>query len=148
MLRTRLRAPSGWTDACILNVSSRGLMINAGAGPAEGSTIELWHGEHLIVATVVWRNGAKAGLQAEERVPIEEILAMGRAPALRLTAGEWPRIDRRKKSRAAPDSRVRGRAIEFAGIAVIAASLAFGALSMIEAAFARPLVYVHSALGG
>ena len=57
-IQARVRATGGWADACILNVSSRGMMINA-ARPSsiQGNTIELWHGERLVMATVVWRKG-------------------------------------------------------------------------------------------
>src|SRR6476620_6966995 len=87
MLRTRMRAMSGWTDACILNVSSRGMMINAPAAiAAEGARVELWHGERLIVATVVWRKGTRAGIQAEDRIPVDEILSISQSSSLQLTA--------------------------------------------------------------
>ena len=146
-MRARLRAFSGWSDACILNVSSRGLMINApSAVAAQGSTVELWHGEHVIVGTIVWRKGNRAGLQAEERVPVDEILAISHAAALQLTASEWPKIDRRRKARQ-DHNRSQGRAIEFAGVAVIAISLVAGTCVMFEQAFARPIHAIEAALG-
>ena len=94
----------GWSDACILNVSSRGLMINApAAAAAQGHTIELWHGDRVIVATVVWRR-PRAGLQTEDRVPVDDILALSSATTLQLTAAPWPAVDRRKQPRAEDDS--------------------------------------------
>lgn len=146
MLRARLRASSGWSDTCILNVSSRGLMIHAAGSASKGSTIELWHGEHRIVATVVWRKGSQAGLRTEEPVPVEDILALGSGPSLQLTAGPWPQVDRRKAPRTSDDARPRGRAIEFAGIGIIAASLAIGVSGMVEEALAKPLGTVVAAL--
>jgi len=150
MLRARLRASSGWSDACILDVSSRGLLINAttAGAAATGSIIELWHGEHLIVGEVVWRKGTRAGLRTDQRVPVEEIMAIGNAPAFQLTARDWPRADRRQRPRSHDESRLRSRAIEFAGVAAIAVSLAIALLSMVEAAFAKPLAMVQTALGG
>lgn len=148
MLRARLRALSGWSDACILNVSSRGLMINAPcAVAAQGSTIELWHGDRMIVATVVWRRGSRAGLQAEDRVPVEEILAGSESDSLQLTATLWPDVERRRKPRTGGNGRVRARAIELAGVATIAVLLAGGACLMVKHAFARPLALVQSSLG-
>ena len=150
MLRARLRASSGWSDACILDVSSRGLLINAttAGAAATGSIIELWHGEHLIVGEVVWRKGTRAGLRTDQRVPVEEIMAIGNAPAFQLTARDWPRADRRQRPRSHDESRLRSRAIEFAGVAAIAVSLAIALLSMVDAAFAKPLAMVQTALGG
>ena len=138
----------GWSDACILNVSSRGLMINAPAAlAAKGSTIELWHGDRVIVATVVWRKGSRAGLQADDRVPVDDILALSSSTTLQLTAAPWPAVDRRRKPRAEDDSRLRARRFEFAATVLIGASLVGAAVMMIEQAFARPLDYVRSALG-
>jgi hypothetical protein len=143
-----MRAMSAWSDVCILNVSSRGLMINAPAAcAANGSTIELWHGEHVIVGTVVWRKGSRAGLQAESPVPVDDLLAMGQSASLRLTAAQWPEIDRRRNPRSHDDDRALARAIEFVSIALIAASFAGGAFVMVEQAFARPFALVQSALG-
>src|SRR5690348_1343959 len=87
----RLRDGASWSDACILNVSSRGLMIHTGRPVRCGSEVELRRGEYMIVARVVWRDGARAGLRAEERVPIEEIVMGGHAPALQLTANNGER---------------------------------------------------------
>lgn len=149
MLRTRMRAMSGWTDACILNVSSRGMMINAPAAlAAKGSRVELWHGERLIVATVVWRKGTRAGIQAEDRIPVDEILAISQSSSLQLTASAWPQVERRKRPRTQDDQRLRGRAFEFLATAAIAISLALASCVMIEAAFAAPLHSIRAALGG
>jgi hypothetical protein len=140
---------SGWTDACILNVSSRGMMINAPAAvAAKGSRVELWHGERLIVATVVWRKGTRAGIQAEDRIPVDEILAIGQSSSLQLTASAWPQVERRKRPRTHDDERIRARALQFAATAAIAVSLAFGSLVMIETALAAPLHSIRAALGG
>ena len=148
MLRARVRAEGGWSNACVLNVSSRGLCIDSGRMAAQGSIVELWHGDHLIVAQVVWSKGTRAGLQAESQVPIEDIVTLSQSPRLQLTAAEWPRTDRRQKPRTHEESRLKSRAIEFASVAVIAASLAATLFSMVEQAFARPLALVQSALGG
>jgi hypothetical protein len=150
MLRARLRAAAGWSDACILNVSSRGLMINAAgaASPQKGSTIEIWHGGHVIVAEVMWRKGTRAGLRSDQRVPVEEIMALSNAPSLQLTAGQWPQVERRKQPRSHDDSRLRSRAIEFTGVAVVVLCLAGGVLAMVQQALARPMAHVAAALGG
>lgn len=121
-------------------------MINAPSAIAkQGTMIELWHGDQMIVATVVWRQGSRAGLQADERVPVDEILAFSQSGSLQLTAS-WPDIERRRKPRTLRDSRLRARALEFASIVMIGASLAAGAVMMIQQAFARPLHSVEAAL--
>lgn len=140
----RLRHDSSWSDACILNVSSSGLMIHTGRPISHGSKVEVRRGDHVIVARVVWRDGGRAGLRSEDRVPVEDIVTLGQSPSLQLTAMKG---ERRKRPRLDNQSRLRGRAIEFAGIVLIAAALTGAGLSVVDAAFARPLAAVSAALG-
>lgn len=139
----RLRHGASWSDTCILNISSRGLMIHTGRPVLKGAEVEVWRGDHMIVARVVWREGARAGLLAEDRVPVEEIITLGNAPALQLTAH---RAERRNRPRPEDFSRLRGRLIEFAGVVAIAVSLAGAGLTMVQAAFGQPLAIIEGAL--
>jgi hypothetical protein len=153
VLSARMRAESGWSDACILNISSRGLMINAIRAAETGSTVEVWHGDHMIVAHVIWRKGTRAGLRAEDRLPIEDMTTASQTTALQTTAlqptaMDWHRVERRKGSRSREDSRRRSRMIKFARVAVIAASFAMGVYAMFKEAFAEPFALVAAALGG
>ena len=148
MLPARLRAGAQWSDTCILNISSHGLLIHSARAAPEGSTIELRRGDHVIVARVMWREGARVGLQADERLPVEQIMSLGQSKALQLTASSGAAVERRKQPRTEVDARLRGRAIEFASVAVIAASLALTIWSMASEALARPMAAVSAALGG
>ena len=140
----RLRHGACWSDACILNISSRGLMIHSGQPLALGTKVEICRGDHVIVGRVMWRDGARAGLKSEERVPLEEILVLGQSVYhLAAQTGE-----RRKRPRHDDRNRLRARALEFASVVVIGASLAGAGLEMIERAFARPLAVVSVVLGG
>ncbi len=145
VVAARLRHGAAWTDACILNVSSRGLMIHTGRQIAKGTQVEVRRGDHVIIARVVWRDGGRAGLRAEDRVPVEDIMTFGQSSALQLTAASP--AERRKHPRLPERSRLHGRAMEFAAVIAIGASLAAGGLSMVQAAFARPLEIVSAALG-
>lgn len=98
----------------------------------------------MIVARVVWREGGRAGLSAEDRVPVEDIVTLGQSPSLQLTAATG---DRRKHPRPENHSRLRGKVVEFGGVVLIAAALTGAGLSMVDAAFARPLAAVSAALG-
>jgi len=140
----RLRHGTSWTDACILNISSRGLMIHTARPIVLGTEVELRRGDHLISARVMWRDGARAGLRAEERIPIEEIVTAATSPALQLTTDSE---DRRELPRDGAASRIRARWMEFAGVAAIAASLACAGFVMVESALARPLAAVAAVLG-
>ena len=141
VLPARVRTPLGWSDACILNVSSRGLLIHSRGGAETGATVELHHRHHAIVARVMWRSGARAGLRTEDRVPIEDMMILGQAHNVSLTALEQPAAERRLAPRHGTHdrSRARGRAFEFAARLVIAAVLASGMMAIMDTALARPL---------
>jgi hypothetical protein len=124
-LRARMRAASGWTDASILNVSSGGMLVNTTAAALQSSRIELWNGECVIVGRVVWRRGTRAGLCAEQPVPVEEILALDRASSLQLTAaGSWPEVERRRRPRRDFASGRMLRRVMIVSIAVVLAAVA------------------------
>lgn len=148
LLPARLRTSAGWSDACILNVSSRGLLINANQAVAQGSNIEVRHREHVITARVIWRNGSRAGLSAEDWVPVDEILILSHSSILQLTAGTSAAVERRKQPRTHDDSRLLGRAIEFASVAIVATILSLGLYSLVAQALGEPLARIRTALGG
>ena len=138
---------SGWANACILNISSRGMLIRSTGTAEPGSVVELRRGDQVILARVVWRHGSRAGLQAEDQLPVEEILSLTQAPSLRLTAQTALPSKPRKRPRSHEDNRQRARVIEFASIAAIAGFMAFGVAVMAQQALARPLALVGAALG-
>jgi hypothetical protein len=141
-----MRTGAGWNDACILNISSRGLQIHASRCVPKGDSIELWRGDIVITARVVWRSGARAGLQSDECIPVEDIMSLGQSPALRLTAGN-PR-ERRVRHRSHAESRIQARTFEFLSIAAIAATLSSGLFLIVLDVLARPLAVVQRAFGG
>jgi hypothetical protein len=123
MLPARVLDGAGWSNACILNISSRGMLLHAKSAAPKGSCIELTHGHYVITARVVWRSGAKLGLAAEARLPIEDLAAYAAVPP--------PAV-----------------AVEFACVAMFGASLAIAAFGMVQRALAEPLKLVQAALGG
>lgn len=103
----------------------------------------------MIMATVMWREGTRAGLCSDERVPVDEILSANQSDGLQLVASNGKLVDRRARQRSSPDdARLRGRLIEYGGLAAIAIVFALGAWTMAERALARPLQLVGLALSG
>ena len=145
LVPARVRDCAGWSDACIVNISSRGLMIRSSRPIAPDSEVEIWSGDHAIAARVVWRDGARAGLRSEEPIPVEQILTVGSAPALQLAA---PPKTKPRHQGSEERSRLRGRTMEFVATVAIGAAFALAGLSMVGEAFARPLAIVSAALGG
>ncbi len=149
VVRARVRSGAQWADACILNVSSRGLLIQTSRPVPEGSMVELLRGDHLIMARVMWSTAGRSGLRSEERLPVEDILSIEQARSLRLIASNGVLHDRRTGARGiVRDPRLSGRALEFLAVAAIAASLAVGCRTMVHHALAGPLARASAALGG
>ena len=148
ILPALVRSDGGWGNASILNISSRGFLIQASRPTPKGSTVELRHGGHVITARVVWREGARAGLATESCVPIEEIMSLGQAPGLQLTAVARSPVDRRGYIRRHADNRIRARLFEFAAIATLSACIAGCAVAAVRDTLARPLARVGAVLGG
>ncbi len=149
VLPALLRKGSQWDETCILNMSSRGLMIHSPWGAPEGSFVELRRGGHSIIAQVMWCEGPRVGLRSEERLPVEEIMSLGQSHALQLVAVTREPRERRKRSNAGhPDARLCGRAFEFVGVVTIAIMLAIGVWTMMQQALTGPLNRVAVALDG
>jgi hypothetical protein len=148
VMPARLRSTAGWTDACILNVSSRGLMIHSARAGPRGTIVELWRGDLVIVARVMWQDGARAGLKSDEPISVGDVLSLSSSSAMTLTATRRVSGDRRARSRAEPDRRKQGRTIEFTGVVVIGCALAVTAYGMVEQTLARPMALIRNALGG
>lgn len=144
----RLRSSVGWTDACILNISSRGLMIHSSLAGPQGSVVELWRGDHVIVARVMWQDGARAGLQTDERLAVEDIMSLSSSAAMSLTAAQAVSTDRRALPRDERDRKLQGRMFEFVSVVLIGCTLAASAYGMVEQALATPMAMIDTALGG
>ena len=144
----RLRFGARWSDACILNVSARGVLIHTREAAERGSYVELRRGEQVIVGRVMWRSGSRIGLRAQDRVPVGQS-----SPQRRRKRCACARLRTGRSSAGAPpanvrESRLRGRAMEFVSVAVIGASLSIAVVSMMAEALAHPLSQVTGALGG
>lgn len=147
LLPARLRVQSGWSDACILDISSRGMLIQVKSAPQD-DYIELRKGEHVIIARVVWRDRQKLGLSTQERVPVDRILDPRLSNSAPLATSSYPRVERRARPRTHEQSRERGRLLEFVCASFIGAALAVSAAGLIQQAFAGPLAKVETALAG
>lgn len=112
-----------------------------------GDKLELRRGDYLIRARVIWQDGARVGLEAEDRVPVDKIMTLGPSCVLQLTARAEQAGRGRASWRVAADtSRMQGRAIEFISIGMVAAALALSASAMVQSVLAKPLAAVSLAL--
>lgn len=148
MLPARMRSASGWSDACILNISSRGLLIYSSGTAMPGSFVEVRRGGQMVVARVVWRQNQRIGLCSPDPVRVEDIISTETAASAVQATASRPTFDRRRIPRDAERSRLQGRAMEFLGTLVIGASIATLAAVYAGEVLAAPLSTVRAALGG
>ena len=146
LIDARLRQDCGWSDARILNISRRGLLVRSGNAPARGAYVEICRGTHRIVARVVWVSHDRFGLSAQDAITIDAVVKGEAAPL------PVPANDRRRQPRqptiAEREERSRNasRRIEFAAAIVLAGAVACLAFDAVRGALSKPLSLVAAAL--
>ena len=144
VLPARIRTGASWADACILNISSRGLMVYTRGAAPPGTVIELRRGSQIVIARVVWRQNQRVGLSAQGELPISEIISNQTAAAA--AAAPAIGVERRRRRRDPDRSRQFSRALEFASIVFVGAVLGGFAAVSVERALAEPLTAVAAVL--
>ena len=149
MIQARMRSGATWSDACILNLSSRGMLVRAGQAPGRGSYLEIRRGPHVIVARVVWASSDRFGVQTQDPVPANRLLLdPDKAP----TASDSgvPAYERRAAPRSAEarheDSRRKSSAIEFGTFLLLGAVATLVIGHAVGDVLAEPLSTVNAAL--
>ena len=147
LVRARNKTGAGWHDGCILNVSSRGLMLQAADPPPRGSYLEIRRGALVIVARVMWTKSHRFGVKSQDALPVEAIISDVEVPV----TGEGVRVgERRQAGRvqqpAATRSRQQGRAIEYVFAAALAVAAAGFVASEVYGLLSVPIETVTAAL--
>lgn len=147
MIKARMRAGASWSDACILNMSSRGMLVHAPTAPARGAYLELRRGGYVIVARVVWANDNRFGVQTQDVVPADDLIRNPDGAGQSIAPQQSGFVERRAAPRQRHEaSRWRARAVEFGTFALlggVAATLMLGAMSEV---LAHPMELVETAL--
>lgn len=148
MIGARVQLGLTWHDVCILNISTRGMMVQAPNPPPRGEILELRRGPHIIVGRVIWSAGERCGLMTQDRLSIDELVSGTASAADKGGPGNVERrAAQRKLGNIAERSRWRARAIEFCTIAAAAMGAAAGLAVIVDTAVASPMRAIQSALG-
>lgn len=75
LIRSRLRGAGSDRDACILDVSTRGLLGTCAIPPERGSFVELVANGHSLVGHVKWSNGRRFGIVLQDRISVTALIA-------------------------------------------------------------------------
>lgn len=82
MLRATLRDDRAERDACVLDLSHRGLMATATPAPKRGAYIQITIGRHQIDGQVQWSEGRRFGMRLRERIDVIAVLGNEAGPTL------------------------------------------------------------------
>ena len=144
-LAARMRSEGGWSDACILNVSSRGLLVYSSGVAPIGSFVEIRRGSQMVVGRVVWRKNQRLGLCSPQQVHITDLISDQTAAAAIAKPGA-AYVERRRIPRTADQHRARARAMEFLFALLVATALSLWAVTAMHQAFVKPMAAVEAAL--
>lgn len=74
VLPARMRTAAGQVDVCIRDISSRGMLIQAGVPPPRGTYVEIARSGYSVTGRVVWSKHHKFGIQAQGRISMAAVL--------------------------------------------------------------------------
>jgi hypothetical protein len=151
LIRARMRVVASWGDVCILNISSRGMQLQAARPPGRGTYVEIRRGPHVIIGCVAWTKQHRFGIKSQDVLFVDAIVAEpGDCESQRGSVAHVPAEQRSapRKAASADRSRTLGRAMEFACIGVVVLAGAIALYGAAEDALATPLASVSNALGG
>lgn len=147
-----MNADGRWTDACIHNASSRGLLVAADDAPTSGSYVDIRRGSLVIIGRVVWRKGRFFGVRTQDRVVVQALVDEPRRGA---ATAPTSTVDRRTSARLTSEGRMarrveRSRRIasmaQFGFLAASAAAAAAVMAGEVGATLSRPLAAVTASL--
>ena len=156
LIKARIRLDGVWKDACIRNISSRGMLVQADSPPGRGTYIDIYSGKHVVVGRVAWSSGRRFGLQSQDRLNIDALLGQPDLSAIdyRKAAQTNPAFERRSVPRQdaaalhwrSERNRHLATAFQFACIVVAGATLCLSLAAAASETLARPLAAVSVAL--
>lgn len=112
IIGARMRDPMGEREVCVVDVSTRGLLLSADEPPPRGEFVDLNIGGHNIVGQVAWSGPRRFGVRLRERISVIGLIS-GDTGKIALKARD---VQARQKARTAKGTVQLGRAIQLAGM--------------------------------
>jgi hypothetical protein len=154
MIAARMRNGDAWSDANILNLSSRGLLLHAAKPPSRGSYVEVRRGGHVIIGRVIWANTDRFGVRPQDALAIDSLIANASPKGQVANDSAGATVERRARPRPEAlewryvQSSNTGRALQFLVIAGLGAMLAACAYEAVRETLSQPLSIVSTHLAG
>jgi hypothetical protein len=149
LIRAKMRAGGLPIDACIRDISSKGLMIQTKVPPPRGTYVEIIAGNQTIVGRVVWGNDMRFGILTRDKLPIDMIVGELRGPAARQGADPQPTPMLRPAVGVRPPvfRQSHARALESAVLILFALAMIATIASASYQTLARPFASIAGRLG-
>lgn len=156
LLPSRMRVGATWVEACIHNVSSRGLLVASDEAPKPGTYVEIRRGRSVLVGRAVWAKGRLFGVRTQDRVDLAALKQeAGRAAGHRDADGPAGQFERRREDRFKQDAAIarkleRNRALsrlfQFGLIAIGTAGASAIVATAVYSALEAPLARIQQAM--
>jgi hypothetical protein len=151
-----MRLDGVWRDVCIRNISSRGMLLQAGSPPRRGTYVEVHRGRHVLAARVAWSSDRNFGIQTQDRLDVKSIAAEPDASAANYKAIKAARPDFERRAAQRPThaelrwraekNRLLSRSMEFACVGTVIASVALMVFDAASGALSAPVAVVSASL--
>jgi hypothetical protein len=147
IIPAQMRGDTAWSEVCIRNVSSHGMMLEMSRPPAPGSYVELRRASVVVVARVMWSESDRCGLRTQAKV---DLSALSGTPAASAPQEQLAKDRSRGRfdplATAANRAAMIGRSMQFVCGAVFGALLV-SLLSLVAyQALSRPLSTIAGVL--
>lgn len=131
LIRAKMRAGGLPIDACIRDISSKGLMIQAKVPPPRGTYVEIITPSQTVIGRVVWGKDMRFGIIARDRIHVEMMVAQRPAPGPSAEPQPAASLPPAAVARAPAFRRSHARALEFGVLVLFALAMvaAFAAAS-------------------
>lgn len=74
LIPCRIKSVRGWGDACIHNISSRGMMLACDDPLQPGEYVDLRRGRQVVIGRVVWRRDRFSGIRTQDVISAEALV--------------------------------------------------------------------------
>lgn len=74
MIPCRMKSVRGWGDACIHNISSRGMMIASDDPLVPGDYVDIRRGRQVVIGRVIWRRDCYTGIRTQDVISADTLI--------------------------------------------------------------------------
>ncbi|HJO65737.1 hypothetical protein [Sphingomonas sanguinis] len=74
LIPCRMKSVRGWGDACIHNISSRGMMLACDDPLEPGEYVDIRRGRQVVIGRVIWRRDRFSGIRTQDVISADVLV--------------------------------------------------------------------------